>query len=129
MPTLSNKINFHPVKNYRKSERSKIYNTQRWKNLRYNYLINHPLCEICLDQGLYVPAEDVHHKQSFINFTGQRRYDLAFDINNLMALCKRHHNMIHSGHRQPNGFSFDQFYKQFPNEYKQKLDTGIESQE
>lgn len=95
MPTLSNKINFHPVKNYRKSERSKIYNTQRWKNLRYNYLINHPLCQICFARGILKPAEEVHHSDSFANYTGAKRIEVAFNKDNLVSVCKQCHRWLH----------------------------------
>ena len=45
--------------------------------------INQILCEICLEKGKVIPAEDVHHKDSFLNYEGQERLYKAFDFTNL----------------------------------------------
>jgi 5-methylcytosine-specific restriction enzyme A len=37
------------------------YNTQRWQRLRKHKLQQQPLCELCLDGGLVVPANTVDH--------------------------------------------------------------------
>jgi 5-methylcytosine-specific restriction protein A len=55
----------------------------------------HPLCEVCISQGIISPAEDVHHDKSFITDAGVD-YNLAYSIDNLISLCKKCHSMIHS---------------------------------
>ena len=32
-----------------------------------------PLCEVCLANGIIKPAIDVHHIDSFMNYTGSKR--------------------------------------------------------
>ena len=32
-----------------------------WRQLRHEQLTVHPLCELCLQRGLYVSATEVHH--------------------------------------------------------------------
>ena len=47
--------------------------------------------------GRVVPAEDIHHIVSFMDVTDpEQRYLLAYDLNNLMSLCKRHHQAVHN---------------------------------
>jgi len=50
--------------------------------------MQHSLCEICLALGKTTPAEDIHHKDSFTNYSGNMRLKVAYDYNNLIALCK-----------------------------------------
>jgi 5-methylcytosine-specific restriction protein A len=74
--------------------RIKFYNTQKWRDLRKTYMMEHPLCESCLAKGKIVPAEDIHHKKSFIQ-DGEIKWELGYDYNNLMALCKDCHGQLH----------------------------------
>jgi hypothetical protein len=64
-------------------ERQAIYNTQRWSKLRREVLMQHPLCEIC---GINL-AEHVHHIISFMDYDYPMRLNIAFDSNNLQAVC------------------------------------------
>ena len=96
MPTLKK-----PVKQKNRSindeERKKIYATTKWRKLRLAHLMKHPLCERCEKAGKVVPAEDCHHKISFM--TGKTPLDrkaLAFDPDNLESLCKECHALEHS---------------------------------
>lgn len=72
-----------------------IYNSKKWKSLRLEYITNHPSCEIC---GL--PATTVHHIKRFSTGINKREIEnLAYDKNNLMAMCyschfKSHHKNI-----------------------------------
>lgn len=54
-----------------------------------------PLCELCLAKGIIKPAEDIHHIDSFMNYTGTKRLAKAFDFNNLMSICKECHAKEH----------------------------------
>lgn len=56
-----------------------------------------PLCEMCLKEGKTTIAEDVHHIESFMSTDDHmRRMALAYDYENLMSICKMHHQMIHN---------------------------------
>lgn len=76
---------------------NKIYNSERWRRLRAMKFAISPLCEMCEKDGRVVPAEDIHHIVSFMDVTDpEQRYLLAYDLNNLMSLCKRHHQAVHN---------------------------------
>lgn len=56
-----------------------------------------PLCEMCLKEGKTTIAEDVHHIESFMSTDDKvLRLALAYDYENLMSICKMHHQMIHN---------------------------------
>jgi 5-methylcytosine-specific restriction protein A len=108
MPTLSTKLAKTypetPKKHHQKNENlihQTVYNTKRWRDLRLNYLANHPICECCKKAGRIRAATDVHHVNEISNATtkeGMQR--LGFDENNLMAICKECHYQIHNGHEE-----------------------------
>lgn len=79
----------------KREERQKIYQSTRWKNLRKAKLLQQPLCELCLAKGIVTPAIDVHHIDSFMNYTGTDRLKYAFNFANLMSICKECHSLIH----------------------------------
>jgi len=70
--------------------------------------MEHPLCELCLLRGHTTLATDVHHKDSFLNYNGDKRYAKAYDRDNLMALCKQCHSEIHKA-GATHGFNPEQF--------------------
>ena len=72
--------------------------------------MSHPLCEICQALGKVTPAEDVHHKDSFLNYRGSMMYYKAYDYNNLMSLCKEHHAELHKN-GATHGFDMDIYLK------------------
>ncbi len=79
------------------SERRKIYMSTRWRRLRDIKIKNTPLCEMCMKEGVVTPAVDVHHIISFMRANDkQSRIYLAYDYDNLMSLCKKHHQLIHN---------------------------------
>lgn len=78
-------------------ERRKIYKSTRWRKLRALKIVEQPLCEMCLKEGKITIAEDVHHIQSFMSTDDKvLRIALAYDYENLMSICKIHHQMIHN---------------------------------
>jgi 5-methylcytosine-specific restriction protein A len=82
------------------SDRRKVYNTERWREIRRLKFRQSPLCEKCAEKGETVPAEDIHHIVSFMSTNDpERRYHLAYDMNNLLSLCKRCHQEIHNKQR------------------------------
>lgn len=78
-------------------ERRKVYQSTRWRKLRELKITQQPLCEMCLAEGKITIAEDVHHIQSFMSTDDKvLRQALAYDYENLMSICKMHHQMIHN---------------------------------
>lgn len=98
MPTIYKpKIQRNNSGNQYDKDRRKIYNTERWRKLRDWKVVQNPLCELCLKEGMITPADDVHHIRSFMSADiPEVRYQLAYDPENLMSLCKRHHQAIHN---------------------------------
>lgn len=99
MPTVykPRKTTMKKTKSEAEKQRKLIYRTERWKKLRALKLAETPLCELCQQEGRVTPAIDVHHAVSFMQASGPaERYQLAFDYNNLMSLCKQCHQKIHN---------------------------------
>ena len=77
-------------------ETQSFYNTIAWQNCREAYMKKvGGLCELCLKQGIYKPAELIHHK---IEITTKNMDDpgITLNFNNLMALCREHHAEVHA---------------------------------
>ncbi len=62
------------------------YSTARWQRLRKHQLSEHPLCALCAEKGLVVPASIVDH---IIPHKGN--WD-AFVLGKLQSLCKLCHD-------------------------------------
>ena len=81
---------------------SKIYvdimNSRAWRETRAKVIREHPLCELCLQQGIYTPARCVHHIVPVESATDeQSMWMRALDAANCQALCFQHHADIHRG--------------------------------
>ena len=74
---------------------NEFYRSVTWKRCRDAYMqkVNH-LCERCLAQGIYEPARIVHHK-IYLNESNVNDPSIAYNFDNLEALCSRHHNEEH----------------------------------
>lgn len=59
----------------------------KWRKVRKRYVEEHPLCEMCEQQGKITPAEEVHHIVP-ISQGG------THDQENLMSLCKSCHSGV-----------------------------------
>ena len=64
-----------------------LYNSQRWRNLRKNFLDLNPLCVYCKQAGKIKPADVVDH---IVPHKGNLK--LFWDESNLQALCKTCHD-------------------------------------
>lgn len=96
MPTI-NKPKKKRVKNGRSKEAQSIYDSVQWRKLRSAYVIQHPLCEMCLLNDIIRPTEEVHHKKPILTGTSQlEMITLALDPNNLIGLCKDCHHKVHN---------------------------------
>lgn len=80
---------------------TKLYNTSGWRKLRQSYLLDHPLCEDCLLEGKTTTSEEVHHKIPILSVEDElEQKELLLDYNNLRALCREHHHLIHNNMRK-----------------------------
>ena len=79
------------AKHYERWKRDTQLTRQRygaeWRRIRKAYISTHPMCEMCLEGGRFVPATEVHHKVPL----GDGGTHAA---TNLMALCKPCHSRI-----------------------------------
>lgn len=104
MPTINRSTR---KKYYQKKDKSEliyknVYNTRLWRSIRESYIINHPLCEKCLEHGKISPTEEVHHVIPISTADDVLKMkELGFDYNNLMALCKDCHHQIHNKQLKP----------------------------
>ena len=81
---------------HRNSKWNKYYSNKYWHELRNNYYMQHPCCECCERQGIVTPTEEVHHRKKFAaGLTEQAKWNLLLNENNLISLCKYHHNLAH----------------------------------
>lgn len=97
MPTINKpKKKSTSEKHGKNQEIAKYYNSSKWVKLRSAYLQANPLCERCLENEVVKPAEEVHHIKPIGSGTSDlEMMGLAYDPNNLMALCKECHHEIH----------------------------------
>lgn len=80
----------------RNSKWNKYYHDNRWQLLRTAYYTAHPLCECCLKCGYVVPGEHIHHITRFDSGnTEEAKYNLLLNVNNLVCLCRHHHDIAH----------------------------------
>ena len=78
-------------KQYDRYQRDPDFNKRydsKWKKIRARYVALHPLCEMCLKEGRYVPVEEVHHIKPLSQ--GGTHAE-----SNLMSLCKSCHTKLH----------------------------------
>ncbi len=67
-------------------EAHRFYNSERWRATSAAYKREHPLCERCGAQGFVSRSEETHHIKSH-----KEHPELAYDWDNLEALCKACH--------------------------------------
>lgn len=85
------------IKERKRLEYKKIIHSKRWATLSRAYKAAHPFCEECMKQGIWdSPSEEVHHiKPIGTGKSWDEMVALAFDENNLEALCHECHTAIH----------------------------------
>ena len=98
MPTINRKTVKRTAENKPLTENKKLASTayNKYRKLRQAYLMEHPLCELCLKKGIIKQAEQVHHIRPIL--TGKNELEsiqLAIDKKNLMALCCECHKAQH----------------------------------
>ena len=83
----------------------KLYSSAAWKNVRgYVYIRDQYLCQDCLKNGIYKPAEEVHH---IIELTPENGDDpnIAVNPENLVSLCRECHRARHGA--RPRRYNVD----------------------
>ncbi|MCC6611174.1 MAG: HNH endonuclease [Burkholderiales bacterium] len=66
----------------------RIYDKQQWKRLRRQQLRREPLCRMCLDRGITMPAVDVDHIIPIAD-GGE-----PWALENLRSLCHDDHSRV-----------------------------------
>ena len=94
---MSKKRNWRGVSDKVAKDKSDIYNSREWKDLRIAKLRSTDgLCEECLKHNIVTSARCVHHVVPIETArTKDEMKRLAFDEHNLMALCFACHARIH----------------------------------
>lgn len=69
-----------------------FYSSAAWLRVRREKLAINPLCEVCVKDGRYTAATDVHHVLERKDFP-----EHALDLDNLESLCKACHGAKRKG--------------------------------
>ena len=103
-----------------------LLNSKKWKQLRRWKLEHNPLCELCEREGKVVSAIDVHHKTPVETARSpQEMEQLAFDPNNLQALCIPCHAKVHREARSHTRRSHEQRERERLERWKQELEARV----
>ena len=97
MPTIPRLRDIKRPQSYRKRQRQSMYSKSEYRKLRDWYYQCHPICEDCQRIGLTTPSKDIHHVMSPYdpNISPAESYRRLIDENNLVSLCRYHHNLRH----------------------------------
>ena len=97
MPTIPRLRDKKRPQSYRKRQRQSMYSKSEYRKLRDWYYQCHPICEDCAKLGLTTPSKDIHHVMSPYdpNISPTESYRRLMDENNLVSLCRYHHNLRH----------------------------------
>ena len=97
MPTIPRPRDIKRPQSYRKQQRQSMYSKAEYRKLRDWYYQCHPICEDCQRIGLLTEAKDIHHVMSPYdpNISPAESYRRLMDENNLVSLCRYHHNLRH----------------------------------
>lgn len=73
-----------------------FYLSAQWRNCRDRYLNSvGGVCELCKENGTIERAEIIHHIKH-ITPDNINDPDITLNWNNLQALCRSHHMLVHS---------------------------------
>ena len=103
-----------------------LLNSKKWKQLRQWKLEQNPLCELCEREGKVVSAIDVHHKVPVESArTPDEMERLAFDPNNLQALCIPCHAKVHRDGRSHTRRSHEMRERDRLERWKEELERRV----
>lgn len=84
------------MRNTKNEHYHKLLKSYKWQQLRARYLTQHPVCELCEKKNKTSLAKVVHHVVPVEDAKDVGLMEaLAYDWNNLMALCDSCHEQIH----------------------------------
>ena len=98
MPTINKPVRRkkYSIKHNKNADIAKIYNSTKWTKLRNAYYVQHPLCEMCLQNGITKPTEEIHHIRPISTGLDILEMEqIAYNSDNLLALCKECHHKLH----------------------------------
>ena len=101
-----------------------MYSKSEYRKLRDWYYQCHPICEDCAKLGLTTPSKDIHHVMSPYdpNISPAESYRRLMDENNLVSLCRYHHNLRHGNCKKD---EIDEFEKALSNINTNHADADI----
>lgn len=110
MPTIPRLRDKKRPQSYRKRQRQSMYSKSEYRKLRDWYYQCHPICADCAKLGLTTPSADIHHVMSPYdpNISPAESYRRLMDENNLVSLCRYHHNLRHGNCKK---YEIDEFEK------------------
>lgn len=77
-----------------------FYKSLQWQTCRDSYMKSvNMLCERCMEKGLIVPAEIVHHKKH-ITPKNIDNPNITLNWDNLQAVCRKCHGELHEVHHR-----------------------------
>lgn len=84
--------------NLNKERTQKCYHSKQYKQVRNEYIQEHPLCEECLKEGKITGTHlEIHHKTPILEAPNDNEMmKLCCDKNNLITLCEYHHHLLHN---------------------------------
>lgn len=121
---------------HRDPKYQQLLNSKKWKELRASYMSQHPLCERCLEEGRaagipegYVtPAVDCHHIVPVESATSDdEMVRLAYNPNNLRALCISCHQRTHQEMGKNRKENVKQRQDQFLERWKERMEARLNS--
>ena len=123
MPTIPRLRDKKRPQSYRKRQRQSMYSKSEYRKLRDWYYQCHPICEDCQRIGLLTEAKDIHHVMSPYdpNISPAESYRRLMDENNLVSLCRYHHNLRHGNCKKE---EIDEFEKALA-DFNTNNDTDI----
>ena len=124
MPTIPRLRDKKRPQSYRKRQRQSMYSKSEYRKLRDWYYQCHPICEDCQRIGLLTEAKDIHHVMSPYdpNISPAESYRRLMDENNLVSLCRYHHNLRHGNCKKE---EIDEFNKALSNINTNHADADI----
>lgn len=81
----------------KRPQRQKVYGSKRYRVLKERKRQNNPICEICEMFGITEWAEHIHHWYTFVIDDPVESNRRAYDYFNLVSLCRKHHELLHTG--------------------------------
>ena len=87
----------NPNSDKKRKQRQSVYQSTRYIKLREQKRMECPTCEICQMFGIVNWGEHVHHWLTFVVDDPEESKRRAYDYTNLVTLCRKHHDMLHTG--------------------------------